>query len=304
MTYGQTPERRDIEAAISAGIALAEPRELVEGHVLAYVVPAGASVKEVDIEKYLPAPTRKRGIYSFADARSFAAFVNREKTPETFILATKGDTPSFTAVFNGNEPENNVVNGEARPMPLDVGGAQPGWGDYRATYACPFSEEWKRWYENDGNKMSQADFAVFIEDNALDITQPEIAGGGKNTSFPTSADMVNVARSLEVKKDVGFKSAIRLSNGEVQFKYEEEISGATAVGTLNVPERFAVAIPVFQGTDPWLLVAKLRYRISGSGLTMWYDFERLFKVTERAFDEARKEIETNTAVPLFLGHKA
>ena len=42
------------------------------------------------------------------------AFVNREKTKETVILATRGDNPLFTAVFNGNEAERTSPSPPAR----------------------------------------------------------------------------------------------------------------------------------------------------------------------------------------------
>lgn len=291
-------EENSIHTAIGAGMALAEPHAVVAGHLLTVVVPEGAKLEKLDIESYQNRPTRKRGTYNFEDAKSFIAFVNREKTPETIILATR-EVPGFTAIFNGNLPQNIGEQSTGDDV-------SPGWGDYKAVYACPMSAEWKAWFGANGRKMSQAEFAVFVEDNALDIVQPPVGGGvaAADTTFPDSPQMVEIARSLSAKNNVTFASAIRLSNGEVQFKYEEEISGTVQGGTMEVPQRFAIGVPVFAGTDPWVIVCKLRYRIERGGLVMWFDMERVHKVLERSFDEARTQIDAGTSVPVFLGRKA
>lgn len=294
-------DNNDVQAAINAGMELAKPTLVNPSDgshekVLVQVIPAGATMKVESVEKYGERPFRKRGVFTLTDAKSFIAFVNREKTAETAIFADRNN-PSFMAVFNGNEP--NTFGEASTPSPE---GSRPGWGDHRAVYACPHSEEWKRWTQMDGEKSTQEAFATFIEDNALDIVRPKVAGTDvEDGTFPDAAEMVNVSRSLQAKNDVSFTTAIKLSNGEVQFKYEEQVSGSTQNGTMEVPQRFAVAIPVFAGTDPWLITARLRWRIERGGLTMWYDFERLFKVKERAFDEARAEIDKGTGVPIFLG---
>lgn len=284
-----------IAEAIAAGMQISDPTTLVEGHALAFVLPPGAKVEQVDIEKYLPRPTRKRGNYVFTDARSFVAFVNREKTPETIILANR-ENPAFKAVFNGNEPQ-------VMPDGTHVELAMPGWSDYSAGYACPYSPEWNIWKGANGKKMSQAEFALFMEDNFTDVVQPAATFDPYYFNWPDGNTMLQVSRGLEAKSDVNFGSAVRLDNGQVQFRYEETISGNVQGGIFEVPQKFAVGIPVFAGTSPWQIVARLRYRIERGGLIMWFDFERLFKITERAFDEAKAEIISGTSVPVFLGSR-
>lgn len=302
--YDDHESYNNTDAAIRAGITLAEPRTLVEGNALAFVLPQGAKVEQVDIEKYLPRPTRKRGTFAFGDAKSFGEFVNREKTAETVIFANR-ENPAFTAVFNGNEAEQAAAlagtHAENQPIPES---ARPGWGDYKATYACPYSPEWKVWSQANKQKMTQHDFAVFMEDNFVDVVQPAATTDPHFTRWPSGDEMLRVSRGLEAKQDVKFASALRLDNGQVQFKYDEEISGSVQGGLIEVPQKFAVGIPVFAGTAPWQIIAKLRYRIDRGGLVMWFEFERLFKITEKAFDEARNEIATATDVPIYLGSKA
>lgn len=303
-TFDDHEHYNNTDAAIRAGMALAEPHHM-HGTLHAFVLPEGAALKELDVEAHGLRPTRKRGTYVFGDAKSFARFVNRERTEETVIFANR-ESPSFTAVFNGHEPHNtgDATGDTGGPVLIENASHEPGWGDYRATYSCPYSPEWRVWSAANGKRMSQHDFSTFMEDNFLDVVQPAPTFDPRQPSWPDGDTMLAVSRGLEAKTDVRFASAVRLDNGQVRFKYEEDVSGLVQAGLLEVPQRFAVGIPVFAGTAPWQLVAKLRYRIERGGLTMWYDFERLFKVTERAFDEARNEISEATNVPIFLGSRA
>lgn len=289
--------KNNVQSAIEAGMVMAKPA-VIEGEgyerIIMGVVPPGATLKLESVEKFMDRPQRKRGTFTFSDAKSFIAFVNREKTPETYILASR-ENPGFTAVFNGNEPQSGEVI---------AGAAKPGWGDYKAVYACPYSPEWQVWSAANKKPKSQAEFAQFIEDNFVDIVVPSPGFDPFYTNWPDGQTMIQVSRGLEAHTSATFASAVRLDNGQTRFRYEETVSGNVQEGQLDVPQKFAVGIPVFAGTDPWQIIAKLRYRISREGLAMWFEFERLFKITERAFDEARNEIATGTGVPIFLGSRS
>lgn len=300
MSYNDDDANNNVASAIKAGMALGDIHVHAIGNgpdgrpgdpLLIQVVPEGAKLEVQDLEKYLPRPTRKRGTYNFGDAKSFIEFVNREKTPETFILANR-ENPGFTAIFNGNVAQDGNADAEA------------GWGDYKAAYACPYSPEWKVWSAANKSKMTQHDFAVFVEDNWVDVIVPEATFDPNYTNWPDGQMLLRLALGLEGKNDVSWGSAQRLDNGQVRFKYEETISGQVQGAYIDIPQKFAVGIPVFAGTAPWQIIAKLRWRMDRGGLTMWFEFERLFKITERAFDEARAEIATGTGVPIYLGSKS
>lgn len=208
---------------------------------------------------------------------------------------TMDDTASFVLYFNTHCTENSALYGILNPPKFmavidDNGHLGAGWRQHTATYACPLSTEWETWTAKNKKQMSQADFAQFIEDNLPDIVSPD------------SATMLEVSRSLEAKKKVSFASGIRLSNGEVQFRYEEEISGAVSKGQLTVPETFTLGIPVFNGGPLYSVEARLRYRIADSGtLAMWYDLVRPHKVLEHSAKEVWGKIETDTATPILSG---
>jgi uncharacterized protein YfdQ (DUF2303 family) len=259
-------ENNNTQAALDAGANLAQPRQ-VEGHPY-ILIPAGAALQ--DAESYLPAPLRKRGTVVLNDVDSFVGYVNAEKTAATRLYG-QYQPPGFVAVLNDH-------------------GADPAWKDYRASYSCPLSIEWKTWAEKSGRQMNQADFAAFIENNLPDIANPP------------AADMLEISRSLEAKKKVSFASGIRLSNGQNELTYEEQISGTAAKGKLQVPEEFTIGIPVLEGGIRYAVTARLRYRIGDGGtLAMWYELIRPHKILEDAVSAVWAEVRDKTALPVFNG---
>ena len=160
----------------------------------------------------------------------------------------------------------------------------------RQIYACPLSPEWQTWRAESGQQMNQEAFAQFIEDNLPDI------------AIPTAAEMLEISRSLEAKKKVNFASGIRLSNGQNELTYEEEITGTAQKGKLKVPEEFQIGIPVLEGGQRYAVNARLRYRIGDGGkLTMWYELIRPHKILDDAVHAVRLEIEQGTEMPVFNG---
>jgi uncharacterized protein YfdQ (DUF2303 family) len=283
MAYEKDPDDNNTQAAIDAGMCLGEPHLLdKDGTVLGVILPKGAQLQQLDLEKYLPTPRRKRGEVTLATAASFIDWVNRNKTPETVIYAKESNT-SFLAIFNGHEANKEGVAGN------------PGWGDFTSRYDCPLSDEWKRWMEQsqhdtsvDSKKaMKHAEFIQFIEDNLLDITKP------------SSGLMLAAVRAFEAKRDVKFASAKRLDNGDVSFAYAEDTVQQLPPGTLALPSVFEVTIPVFQGGTPYVISANLRYRVTSGGLFLWYELVRPHKSLEHAFQQVGAQILEGTTVPTF-----
>lgn len=259
-------KKSDTADAISAGLMLSEIRA-IDGTPIA-VLPEGAQVHE--LERMLVNPTRKRGATHLTDAASFIAFVKAEKTAETRVYLNTAQQ-TFVAIFNDH-------------------GASAGWRDHRAVYACPLSIEWKIWINQNGKQVDQVAFAQFIESNLPDIADPP------------AADMLEISRSLEAKKKVNFSSGIRLSNGQNELTYEEEISGTAAKGKLQVPEIFTIGIPVLEGGQRYAVQARLRYRIRDGGqLTIWYELIRPHKVIEDAMNELRASVGKELELTVLAG---
>lgn len=267
MNLNEATNEAAVTIAMGAGLA---EHEMV-GDTPTAVLPEG--FQRVSLEEYLPAPTRSRGNTTLRDVASFISLVKQEaKDAQTRIYGCY-EPASFKAVFNDNFMDS------------------PGWRDHTATFSCPQSVEWKTWLGKNTVKMTQADFAQFIEDNLPDIASP------------AAADMLEISRTLEAKKKVNFASGIRLSNGQNELTYEEEISGTAAKGKLQIPEIFTIGIPVLEGGDKYAVECRLRYRIEEGGkMFMWFDMLRPHKVVEDAIKQVWLSIEEGTGLPILNGN--
>lgn len=214
------------------------------------------------LEEHLPAPLRIREQVYITEATSFIDYWQRFASDSSVIFADLNQR-RFRAVFDYHEPQ------------------RPKWCEHGATLICDHSTEWKTWSASNAKSMEQSSFAEFIEANAIDIVQP------------AAAEMIQIALTLQAKTKVDFASGIRLDNGQVQLTYQEKIEGSAGPkGELKIPEKFTLALRIFQGGDKYQVEAYLRYRIKEGKATFFYQIIRPERLIEDAFEQVKKQVET------------
>lgn len=255
-----------VVAALKAGAAIGSVKTLSDGRQVV-VVPEGWSIE--DYEPDYTKPARKKIGVTLHDAASFSQYVTDFGSEHSRIFADVVAT-TFKAVLDYHESKD----GAAR------------YCEHNATYKCRMTPEWATWTESSGKGKTQVQFAEFIENNVPDIVDPP---GGL---------ILEIVRTLEAHKDARFASSIRLSDGQSQFTYEEDIKGTAAKGKLDIPEKFTLGIAPFQGGTAYRLEARLRYRIKEGALVLWFDLTRPQKVLEAAFQDTVELIaeKCNTAI--------
>lgn len=267
----------EFDAALEAARLAAQPRSPVEGRPpgtpeagIPYVI-LGAGQTVRDLEHLLPSPARVRAAVAFEDAASFGRYVKDWKGADITQLFASPRSRSITAQLD--------YHGD-----VDT----PSWCDHTATLALPLSTEWLRWTSQDGKSMTQAAFAEFLEDNLPDIAEPE------------GAEVMQAAQHLEAKKSVAFKSGINLTNGAAQLTYDEQVE-SKGRGSITIPTRFVLGVPVFERGKLYRLAARLRYRIHEDRLTFAYHLDRPHKVLEGAFSDVLEEVQKATGLEALLG---
>lgn len=163
------------------------------------------------------------------------------------------------------------------------------WRQHRCTLTLHKTSEWQTWKGEDGKQQTQADFADFLEDNAPDIIEPN------------AATFVEAARDLRAKSEVTFQSAQVAKDGSINFAYQEETKGSFGKANMEIPERFTIAVPVYDGMDKVRIQARLRYRINGGKLTMWYSLHRADYHEREAFQLVVNQIQEKTGRHVFIG---
>ena len=202
----------DMQTAIAAGAAIGDPRTVVPTNEGVYtVVPRDYQIQ--DLEKYLPAPLRVRQHVTLTDTDSFIEYVKAyAKQPNTrLFFANEGE--AFEAVIDYHESAG-----------------APAWCEHKATFKPVRSVEFTTWMERNKKQFTQVDFARFLEENLPDVVEPE------------GAVLLEVALTMEAKKEVTFSSGVRLATGQIQFQYDEEVRGTAKKGTLEIPEQFVLGI--------------------------------------------------------------
>lgn len=233
-----------------------------------FVIPKDMEVKDLSalVNEQLPRPYSLKQNIELITSESFVEYFNRYATESSTIFVNDKDS-SFTAVMDYHDNPD-----------------QPSWKRHVATYKCPKTKEWSAWEKFNNERMSQEDFALFIEDNLREITDPN------------PADMLQIASTLKAKNNVDFKSGIRLDNGEVQFTYTENIQGQAGVtGQLQIPEKIQLTMAPFMKGCAYNIEARFRYRIAPNGLSMWYTLIRPHVFVDDAFADATAKIKEGMA---------
>lgn len=267
----------DLTAAIKrlTDLGAAQSVQSKAGNVPYVVIPNDHKVHSLGNEvfgDYAEFPHRKKGNVVLRDA---ASFVEYWKSFADESLAFADDTNArILAIFDYHFP------GPER---------QARWKQHRATLQMTHSDEWKTWTGSSGKQMDQATFAEFIEDNAPDIDKPD------------PATMMEIARDFRAKNDVTFSRSERLSSGQVRINYQENLSAKMGAGEVDVPESFSIRLPVYLGEDKVDMTARLRFRIAGGKLTLWYDLLRFKDVQRKAFERVLRSVEEQIGQAVLLG---
>jgi len=230
------------------------------------------------VEHLLLNPLNKRAVVALADHGSFIAYVNRFKDADSIVFADLGNR-GFAAVLDYHKANNGAPEGARR-------------GQHRAALSCATTLDWNAWVAQDKKTMSQVDFARFIEDHIPNIASPD------------GASLLEMCLTLEAKKDVAFRSSVRLQDGQHQLRYEETIEGKTGAqsGTLAIPNAFVLGIEPFAGAGVKRLDARFRYRMNQGTLVMWFELVRAEDVLKAAFDEIVSQVKTGLGdTPVLAG---
>jgi uncharacterized protein YfdQ (DUF2303 family) len=260
------------------------------------VVPEGKTIESLKplLDEYRLLPDRRRGTSSLRDVASFVELVKRFASGESVVFASPDRTaPKLQAVFDYHPAGEKATAAD--------------WLQHKALYAPPLSEEWKAWSAKNGQSMSQADFAAFIDEHVNDLMVPAL----DDPKLKTYADlvegvwagpsqMVALSRKLQVNVESVVKNAQTLNSGELSIIYEE-IHTDGAGQPLKVPTLFTICIPVFYAGQLYRIAARLRYRVANGKITWSYQLVRADIVFDDAFNGIVETVRKETALPVLLG---
>lgn len=242
--------------------------QTVEGHP--FVVLADGQTTD-SLEAFLPRPLRRKAEVHFAETLSFAQYVNRFATPSLLVTADP-DTHSAAAVLDYHE---------------DGPTGAPSWRDHKATLKLKLAPEWQTWTGSDKRQFGQVEFAEFLEQNLIDIAEPD------------AAKLQEAVLKMQVNRSVRVSSATSLETGEIAFTYEDLENKSK--GTAKLPRKLVLGLPVYKHGARYRIDARLSYRLNDGKLTFFYVLQRPEKIAEAAFDGVLAELTTAFGSRPYIG---
>lgn len=240
------------------------------------VVPDGYVVHS--IEQTLQHPLRKRASVKTSDAKGFCDYIGIHRQAHSLIYADIDyDAGRFCLV--------GVLN--------DHGPGVPGWRDHTCILDRRQSVEWKRWTGKNKSAMSQGDFAAWLEENLADVLSAD--------GMPSGSDMLQMAVGFERTSEKRLKSKINLQSGVLRFEYVDNEDKDTRT-SMGVFDRFAIAVPVFDGSNvAYRVDARLRYRDNSRKLSFWFELIRPDRPFRQAVDDEVAMVAKKTGLEIING---
>lgn len=231
------------------------------------LVPPGYKVES--LERLQESPRRIRAKVNLHTLDAFIAYAAKWNQGESSALFADEANRAVHAVFDYHEAAD-----------------RPDWCDHKASYTAQLSRELKAWLQWNGNALPQVDFAEFLEERIKDVTEP------------TGAHLLELATKLQVIRKAVFGSAVRLATGEFQFQWSDE----NQKGTVEIPERITLGIPLFHGGEAYKITARLRYRVADGKVSFIYKLDQIEDAIEHAFAEQIAKVKAALPkVPLYQG---
>jgi len=295
-----------------AGVVVVEEPDT--GTKGAIILTASGDVKALPssvFDQYRDGPKRRAGTAVMTRLESFIAFTNRFKTHASAIFACDSKTkPSLTAVIDYHP---SVVLPaefqEADSAPLIDPEVPADFCEHRGYFGFPLSDEYQAWSKMDGQWMTMAEFAVFLEERFIDVEQiddvatlnPDILKlkDALKTHLATPTKLLELSQQLVVLENATHVQAQNRYTGEGEIVVKNEHTDENGE-KLALPKMFVINIPVFDRGDHWRIAARLRWNKSG-GIKFIYDLWGIDRVFETAITEVCERARDETGLPLLYG---
>ena len=265
----------NVKTILDAGAAAVEIKDV--GGVKFAIAPKEYSAH--DLEKFMPIPVRKRSAVITTDSISFINYVLKHQDDDRSVVYAAIDSEKSYCSLVAVIDDHSINNAE--------------WRSHTCTFTPKQAVEWGRWLSKDKVKMSQSDFATWLEDNLPDIaTVP---------CMPTGAEILAMALAFEANSDKKLRSKVNLQSGGFTFEFVDKENDSTRT-TMQVFERFTIGIPVFDGSpSAYPVEARLKYRENSGTVSFWYELIRPDRVFKTAVADEVASIKERTGLMLLYG---
>lgn len=238
-------------------------------HIL---VPSDCTLQSM--ERLMPAPVRIQASPEFFDAGGFAVYVNEFKEKGSRVFVDQ-EEKRYVTVFDCHHK------------------GQPAWGDHSAALVLKESHEWIKFKQLDNKKMSNTDFAEFLEDHLAYIANEEITGG----------ELLTMAQNLKVdlKGDLQVENSLHAGMRKLIIRDDHVMTGKVGDKEMSFPEKLRLALRIFRGGETYPIEVFVRYRAGKEGVVFWIKIPDIAGIQEAAFDKVTESVREATKLPVLNG---
>lgn len=280
-----------------------EPR-LVEAKGITFaVMPNGQKLVSIKplLDEYLTKPERKRGVARLTTVQSLIDITNRFKDGNSAIFVKVGASDqgeSLTTVFDYHEqsPEG-----------------EPRFCQHTAVYNFPKTEKWEIWSGRSKEKISQIEFANFIEENILDLLPPPTDEDKSATAENIRAvskklglgiagpeKLLELARGLSIFEGAKATNVVNTTSGEFQLEFTTEHRDATGQ-RFSPPGLFLIGVQIFEDGPAYRIPVRLRYRLQNGQISWIYEILNAQQYVRDAIADTVEYAKEKTNLPIFFG---
>jgi uncharacterized protein YfdQ (DUF2303 family) len=232
-----------------------------------------------DLSEFAP-PTRIKRSVTLTDVESFSVYVNTYKTAGTII---------FASIMDGAASFNCVLDYHTKD--------KPEFCSHSAMFKTVPTPEWLTWSAANRKRMSQVDFANWIEDNLHLFVSP------KDSGAPSGADLLELVKSLHGHQSASFTGSLRLNTGAYSVAYTEEVDvrGTIREAAMDLPAIIVGGFPLFHGMPAYQVEARLKTAIKDRKLEIYFETKAVSKMVRECLTAAVERVEEFTKLRVLLG---
>lgn len=271
--------RTALEAALDAA-ALMNPVQNAADERQWLVVPQ--THKAIDITDPLRLPSRIAQEVTLDDRAGLIAYANRFKLANSILLADVDDG-RISALIDYH-CETHIHENDGKVTGLQEGSARH--NQHCAHLQLRHSEAFEVWSAFEGKLHAQSEFAFFLDENAVDVADPD---GSK---------LLEIVKDLQVAQDVQFTGKVDIHSGDVALKFENE---SRQLQKIELPKQVWLNIPIWEGEEPVRIECRLRWRHKDGVCALGLDMKRIEHIKRELFSKITGEIAQATGLPAMAG---
>lgn len=290
--YLSTNSQRLPEAAIVASLALGQLPDTAQARIIeptnhspAFLVTL-PGLNHESLERFLPSPHRADIHVALHTAADLHAYV----IGQTSLNCSDAHHP---VIFADRKTQSIVAYLDYHHK------IEHRWLNHTAKVQYEKSHQFKRWEAMNNRRMSQEDFALFLDEVINDFHSP------------TGAEVMTFAENLEYTASQTFKSATRLATGETTLVFSDIREGDKST---KIIDEFIIGIPIWQDGQKVQIRARLFHRpvdvkdsagapTGSKQLQFWFTLRHLEETKDTLFAEEVKFLKTafETIAPVYSG---